>query len=95
VTVLAVIVLTGLAAFAVGAAVGRWFITAAAALAWPLWALGIWVDAWGYGFSRETEGWVIGVVFALYTCGATAGAALGVRARQLYNARRAPSALSA
>ena len=94
-TVLAAVLLTGLAAFVVGAAVGRWFIVAVSALAWPLWALGIWVGAWGYGFGHETEGWVIVTVVALYACGATAGAALGVRARQLYEARRRPSLRSA
>ena len=94
-TVLAVVLLTGLAAFVAGAAVGRWFIVAVAALGWPLWALGIWVGAWGYGFGHETEGWVIVTVVALYACGAAAGAVLGVRARQLYEDRRRPSLRSA
>jgi len=89
-TVLAAVVLTGLVAFAVGVLVGRWFIVAVAALAWPVWALGIWFGAWGYGFGRETEGWIIVTVVALYAAGAAAGASLGVRSRQLCAARRGP-----
>jgi hypothetical protein len=44
-TVLAAVLLTGLAAFVVGAAVERWFIVVVSPLAWPLWALGTWVGA--------------------------------------------------
>ena len=87
---LTAVAVTAVVAFAVGAAVGRWFSVGLAALAWPVWAVGIWVGAWGYGFGQETEGWVIVIAVDLLATAAAVSAAVGVLARRRHSGLARP-----
>jgi hypothetical protein len=78
--VVGAIIVTGVIAFALGAAVGRWLAVAVAGLVWPVFSFGIWIGVWGHGFSKDDSGWAIATMFALYTVAAIAGATLGVLA---------------
>jgi hypothetical protein len=84
-------IVTGVIAFALGAVIGRWLAVAGAGLVWPVFSLGIWIGAWGHGFSKDDSGWAIATMFALYTVAAIAGATIGVLARMRSRGLRHPS----
>ena len=82
-TFVAAIVLTAGLAFVLGAAVGHWLAVALAGLAWPVLGFGLWIGAWGDGFSQDDEWWVPVVLFGIATMAAVVGAVLAVLARRM------------